>query len=719
MLRFANLLAFSAILLAGSVAFATPCDLPGYGDTSSFPPPCPEGYQGPMAIIDGLPPGTTIEIQATLRDFLIQFEEPGGSLGGHRQVWDATLVMDMTGTGDLAGFTRHIEMPTLGETHTGPRIPGEPLQDFDTDLFQLQGQILGDPDFDNLVVFAGQSMGLPCPGHCTVAQLPGGDWNVDSFFDITYQIEFTGAPGSALDGLMGATPGSDRFVMGEPLIPEDTFCVLPDNGGGTVDFPPDCPDGYVGTMVIIDGLPAGTTIEIDASLRDFIVTLEGPGGILDGEFQIWDATLVMDMTGTGDLAGFSRHMEFFASGETNTGPRDGRPDPFQEFLNELMRMNAEKYGDPDFGIIKVSAGTELGLPSPGHTILSPLPGGNFNVDSFFDITYEFEFEGAPGSALEGFAGTTTGTDRFIAGSEYIPDESCNLPDDGNGSVNFPPECPDGYKGELKAVEGLPPGTIIAIEAALKDFGNINRTPINRLGAEGQTWDATLHMIMTGTGDLAGFQREIQMPVSGETETGWRGEGDIQSFSSELVHLEGLISGDPDFDLLALRAGGDFGLPSPGHSVLTKLSEDNWQVDSFFDVTYEIDFVGAPGSILDGLAGTTLRTSRFEIGNVGLVAVEESTPVFGFALFANAPNPFNPVTKISYFVPEGGGQVRLDIFDIAGRRVRMLADEFQSGGLKTVQWDGRNEEGVGVSSGVYFYRLRATKFSEARKMTVLK
>jgi len=71
------------------------------------------------------------------------------------------------------------------------------------------------------------------------------------------------------------------------------------------------------------------------------------------------------------------------------------------------------------------------------------------------------------------------------------------------------------------------------------------------------------------------------------------------------------SGDPDFDLLRIVAGTDFGLPSPGHTTLTRLGPpgSNWAVDSFFDITYRIDFVGRVGGALSGMSGSTTGTIR--------------------------------------------------------------------------------------------------------------
>ena len=121
----------------------------------------------------------------------------------------------MTGTGALAGFNREILLRVGSEVHTGPRNPGDPIQDFDTEMVGLAGQIFGDPDFDLLQVRAGREHGLPASMGRTVLTLgPGGNWNVDSFFDISYAIEFQGAPGSLLEGLSGSTSGALRMQAG-------------------------------------------------------------------------------------------------------------------------------------------------------------------------------------------------------------------------------------------------------------------------------------------------------------------------------------------------------------------------------------------------------------------------------------------------------------------------------------------------------------------------
>jgi hypothetical protein len=85
---------------------------------------------------------------------------------------------------------------------------------------------------------------------------------------------------------------------------------------------------------------------------------------------------------------------------------------------------------------------------------------------------------------------------------------------------------------------------------------------------------------------------------------------------------------------------------------------------------------------------------------------------------NYPNPFNPVTTIRYFLP-AGGEVLLQVFDVHGREIKRLVDGYVEAGEWSVVWDGSNERGDVVASGVYFLRLRAGGESAVRKTILLK
>ena len=97
--------------------------------------------------------------------------------------------------------------------------------------------------------------------------------------------------------------------------------------------------------------------------------------------------------------------------------------------------------------------------------------------------------------------------------------------------------------------------------------------------------------------------------------------------------------------------------------------------------------------------------------------QESTPPH-FSLSQNYPNPFNPQTSIRYALPQDA-QVKLVIYNILGEKVKILVDEHQSAGYQVIWWEGKDERGDKVASGVYFYRLEADNFSEVKKMLLVK
>jgi hypothetical protein len=90
----------------------------------------------------------------------------------------------------------------------------------------------------------------------------------------------------------------------------------------------------------------------------------------------------------------------------------------------------------------------------------------------------------------------------------------------------------------------------------------------------------------------------------------------------------------------------------------------------------------------------------------------------FNLEQNFPNPFNPNTTIRFTIPKDG-HVDLTIYDVAGRRVRNLVNAKKRANFYKIEWDGTNNTGDRVASGVYFYRLVAGKFSQTKKMIMLK
>ncbi len=90
----------------------------------------------------------------------------------------------------------------------------------------------------------------------------------------------------------------------------------------------------------------------------------------------------------------------------------------------------------------------------------------------------------------------------------------------------------------------------------------------------------------------------------------------------------------------------------------------------------------------------------------------------FSLLQNYPNPFNPETKISYQLPKSG-YISLTIYDLFGRPIKTLVSENQQSGYHSVTWNGKDELGNTVSSGIYLYSLKAGNILESKKMILIK
>lgn len=100
-------------------------------------------------------------------------------------------------------------------------------------------------------------------------------------------------------------------------------------------------------------------------------------------------------------------------------------------------------------------------------------------------------------------------------------------------------------------------------------------------------------------------------------------------------------------------------------------------------------------------------------------IEESGIVPGeYSISQNYPNPFNPSTKIRYSIPVRS-KVTIDVFDITGRKIKNLVNNEKGAGTHIVSWNGRNEAGLGVSTGIYFLKINAGFYTNTIKMMMLK
>jgi hypothetical protein len=115
---------------------------------------------------------------------------------------------------------------------------------------------------------------------------------------------------------------------------------------------------------------------------------------------------------------------------------------------------------------------------------------------------------------------------------------------------------------------------------------------------------------------------------------------------------------------------------------------------------------------------TLGVVRADGAEVLSQTISVRTKSFSLGLHQNHPNPFNPITTISFTLPRKM-RVNLSIFNVEGKLVKTLLDAVQAEGFREISWDGKSSSGSAVSSGVYFYRLKAGREVLTRKMVLLR
>ena len=232
-------------------------------------------------------------------------------------------------------------------------------------------------------------------------------------------------------------------------------------------------------------------------------------------------------------------------------------------------------------------------------------------------------------------------------------------------------------------------------------------------------------------------------VSGGFTTGFR------VYSTDDAQWGGVVA-----DTLAVGTGWDVMWDSPGGFFVNYYGNDGIGADtvglgalaiygglpaSFDEVAYSLT-VGPISSSHDGktlildscfyppngywmMAGSGGSFSwggpyNFTLVNPLVVGPDGSRLPDRFALSQNYPNPFNPATEIRFDLPTRS-HVTLSVYNLLGQRVRALLDEERGAGTWTVTWNGTDENGRAVSSGMYFFKMDAGSFTATRKMILLK
>jgi len=341
------------------------------------------------------------------------------------------------------------------------------------------------------------------------------------------------------------------------------------------------------------------------------------------------------------------------------------------------------------------------MPSPGHTTLRSLPGTGWLMDGFLDLDFRIDFEGQIGGPFAGLSGSTASEMVMLIGE---PDAvTCMVPDIG-GTARFPVDATGGYPGPPSlrlAVDALPAGSPLLGSLTLTAV-SVTQTNGGALGGHAQSFSGKIDVQLTGVGAYAGYSRLITLPISGQSVSAPRGgSATPQSFEGDVVSIFGQILGDSDFSLFRFTAGSSFGMPSPGHTVFTRQG-NLWSADSYFDLTYQIEFNGAAGGPFAGIHSVTTSANRFQAGSLQQVGVGEPEAP-DFRIGTPFPNPARGSSRLGFELPSSR-RVEAAVFDPMGRRVRRLVTGRQPAGSHVLSWDGRDESGRSVGAGLYFYLL---------------
>ena len=143
-----------------------------------------------------------------------------------------------------------------------------------------------------------------------------------------------------------------------------------------------------------------------------------------------------------------------------------------------------------------------------------------------------------------------------------------------------------------------------------------------------------------------------------------------------------------------------------------------------EVTFFLGLANLPGTSMDPellnvVCGYPDEDSPVVVETNALSLDENLTIPTQFALHQNYPNPFNPSTQISFDVPEGSELVRLNIYNILGKKVSTLLNNVMSPGMHKIEWNAKDNEGNPVASGIYFYELSSSSFTARKKMLLIR
>ncbi len=242
--------------------------------------------------------------------------------------------------------------------------------------------------------------------------------------------------------------------------------------------------------------------------------------------------------------------------------------------------------------------------------------------------------------------------------------------------------------------------------------NTDNTGLNQIAGIGMPF-----LVSVSNGALISLDTTVATTFQGSVCSGW------------IIKSTGTDAGGPNptvspvqFVIGAVDFGG--GITAGNNLLLARIKLnvngallDTITIDSMSTVTTSLNFstAGAVDFTPRWYPTPYIWTNAVKDRPIG----EKSALPTNYDLGQNFPNPFNANTQIQFALPKSG-HVKLEVFNVLGQKVKTLVDEELTAGYKQVTWDGTDQRGDQVSSGIYFYRVRmGSQYTEMRKMVMIK
>ena len=312
--------------------------------------------------------------------------------------------------------------------------------------------------------------------------------------------------------------------------------------------------------------------------------------------------------------------------------------------------------------------------------------------------------------------TNVAADQMLMITEHVP------------SINQPPVAVD---DQITVTEGSgviiqvldndsdPDGDALVIDS-IEDTGatgtvviNSGNTSVTYLAPAGFTGtDQFSYIVSDGHGGQDGAEVTVEVePASVPNQPPVAVDDNVTIKQDSTVTIYPLYNdNDPEGDVLGIASilvDGIIGTAviNSGDTSLTYIPPAGWSGETVFDYV-----------VSDGNGG--LDTATVAIVVTPVSGISDGTVPSTYALFQNYPNPFNPITTISYELPEKS-HVILRVYSVMGSEICTLVNEEKSVGQYEAAWNAQDQYGKQVSSGIYFYQLKAGDYSEIRKMLLVR